>query len=151
MTKSDISSKWAVIGLIPEWLCGNSTRFVERGTSLYCSPPSKFLTIGEIAHGEFCFIQSFGGLSIGTTMTSRAKLAHWASTLELASLTTALEPGLSVDGLPLAAALAHDPDPRLQEAVIRLLSRHGANVNETDKNGVTPLHRAVRVSQPRCG
>ena len=56
-----------------------------------------------------------------------------------------------MDGLLLAAASAHDPDPRLQEAVIRLLLRHGANVNETDKNGVTPLHRAVLVSQPRCG
>ena len=81
-------------------------------------------------------------------MTSSAKLAHWAFTLELASLTAALKPGVSVDGLLLAAASAHDPDPRLQEAVIRLLLRHGANVNETDKNGVTPVHRAVRFRSP---
>ena len=81
-------------------------------------------------------------------MTASAKLAHWAFTLELASLTAALKPGVSVDGLLLAAASAHDPGPRLQEAVIRLLLRHGANVNETDKNGVTPLHRAVRFRSP---
>jgi tankyrase len=81
-------------------------------------------------------------------MSSNAKLAGRALTLELDRLEQALKRGISVDGLLLAAASAHDPDPRLQEAVIRLLLRRGANVNETDKNGVTPLHRAVRFRSP---
>ncbi len=81
-------------------------------------------------------------------MTSTATLAGWALTLELDNLTRALKPGMGVGGLLLAAASAHDADPRRQQAVIRLLLRHGANVNETDKNGVTPLHRAVRFRSP---
>lgn len=47
-------------------------------------------------------------------------------------------------GTLLAATSAHDPDPTLQVRVIRFLIRSGADINETDKNGVTPLHRAVR-------
>jgi uncharacterized protein len=81
-------------------------------------------------------------------MTSAAKLSQWALALDLANLKRALQPGANVDGLLLAAASAHDPNPRLQAAVIRLLMRHGANVNENDKNGVTPLHRAVRFRSP---
>lgn len=37
-----------------------------------------------------------------------------------------------------------DPDSDTQRASILDLLRGGANVNETDKNGVTPLHHAVR-------
>jgi ankyrin repeat protein len=81
-------------------------------------------------------------------MTSNAKLAHWAFTLDLASLSNELKRGVSIDGLLLAAASAHDPDPRLQESVLHLLIRLGADVNESDKNGVTPLHRAVRFRSP---
>lgn len=77
-----------------------------------------------------------------------AKLADYASTLDLERLRAALRPGVSLDGLLLAAASAHDPNPRVQRAVIRLLIRHGADVNEIDKNGVTPLHRAVRFRSP---
>jgi uncharacterized protein len=80
-------------------------------------------------------------------MATSAQLAAWALRLELASLARALKPGIPVDGLLLAAASAHDPDPRRQEAVIHLLLRHGANVNETTR-GVTPLHRAVRFRSP---
>jgi ankyrin repeat protein len=80
-------------------------------------------------------------------MTSNQQIAHWALTLDLACLAGALERGVGVDGLLLAAASAHDPDSRQQEAVLRLLIRHGANVNET-RNGVTPLHRAVRSRSP---
>jgi uncharacterized protein len=50
--------------------------------------------------------------------------------------------------LLIAAASAHDPESRVQPAVVRLLIRRGANVNEIDKNGVTPLHRAVRSRSP---
>ena len=50
--------------------------------------------------------------------------------------------GLS--GCMLAACSAHDPSPEAQSAVIQFLIASGVSVNETDKNGVTPLHRAVR-------
>ncbi len=53
-----------------------------------------------------------------------------------------------LDGALLAACSAHDPDPTLQVRVIRHLIRCGASVHETDKNGVTPLHRAVRFRSP---
>ena len=47
-------------------------------------------------------------------------------------------------GTLLAACSAHDPDPKQQVGVIRFLAKRGVSVDETDKNGVTPLHRAVR-------
>jgi uncharacterized protein len=51
-------------------------------------------------------------------------------------------------GTLLAACSAHDPDPRIQVLVIRYLLNRGVAINETDKNGVTPLHRAVRFRSP---
>lgn len=50
----------------------------------------------------------------------------------------------NLQGSMLAACSAHDPNPELQLRVIRFLFDHGASVAEQDKNGVTPLHRAVR-------
>jgi uncharacterized protein len=49
-----------------------------------------------------------------------------------------------LSGTLLAASSAHDPDPTIQVLVIRYLLQCGIAINETDKNGVTPLHRAVR-------
>jgi uncharacterized protein len=80
-------------------------------------------------------------------MTANSQLGRWAFTLELDRLAEALERGVGVDGLLISAASAHDPDPRRQEAVLQLLIRHGADVNENTK-GVTPLHRAVRFRSP---
>lgn len=81
-------------------------------------------------------------------MPASAKLTALALTLDLDRLKRALKPGVAVEGLLLAAASAHEPDARRQQAVIRWLIRCGADVNETDKNGVTPLHRAVRFRSP---
>jgi tankyrase len=41
-----------------------------------------------------------------------------------------------------------NPDPERQRAEIELLIQGGADVHETDKNGVTPLHHAVRFRGP---
>jgi uncharacterized protein len=82
------------------------------------------------------------------TLDETTSLAQSASTLDPASLAQALKAGASLDGLLLAAASACDPNPDRQEAIIRLLLRHGAKINKTDKNGVTPLHRAVRFRSP---
>ena len=49
-----------------------------------------------------------------------------------------------LSGCMLAACSAHDPSPESQAAVIQFLISSGVSVNESDKNGVTPLHRAVR-------
>jgi tankyrase len=49
-----------------------------------------------------------------------------------------------LSGCMLAACSAHDPSSEKQEAAIQFLIDSGVSVNEIDKNGVTPLHRAVR-------
>ena len=55
---------------------------------------------------------------------------------------------VDLDGAMLAACSAHDPEPESQVKAIRLLLKSGARVDERDKNGVTPLHRAVRFRSP---
>ena len=49
-----------------------------------------------------------------------------------------------LSGCMLAACSAHDPSPERQLRIIEFLIVSGVSVNERDKNGVTPLHRAVR-------
>lgn len=41
-----------------------------------------------------------------------------------------------------------NPDPVRQRAAIAAAIKAGADVNETDKNGVTPLHHATRFRSP---
>jgi tankyrase len=41
-----------------------------------------------------------------------------------------------------------NPDPDRQRIAIERLIRSGANIDECDKNGVTPLHHAVRFRSP---
>ena len=64
--------------------------------------------------------------------------------LRLSDLKQLFRDGAAPEGTLLAACSAHDPDPADQARVIRYLLRRGVPVNETDGNGVTPLHRAVR-------
>lgn len=40
------------------------------------------------------------------------------------------------------------PDPRQQRTEIVRLIKNGADIHESDKNGVTPLHHAVRFRSP---
>jgi uncharacterized protein len=47
-----------------------------------------------------------------------------------------------------AVCAAKAPDPVAQAEEIAVLIRAGADVGETDKNGVTPLHHAVRFRSP---
>ena len=41
-----------------------------------------------------------------------------------------------------------NPDPDKQRAELDATLKAGANIHETDKNGVTPLHTAVRFRSP---
>jgi tankyrase len=64
--------------------------------------------------------------------------------LDLDRLRRLAAQGQELSGCLLAACSAHSAQPRTQSAVIKFLMDSGVGVNETDKNGVTPLHRAVR-------
>ncbi len=72
------------------------------------------------------------------------ELRQAAFELNLEELKAIARSGQALTGTLLSAASAHDPDPKRQRAVIRFLVKAGVSVSETDKNGVTPLHRAVR-------
>ena len=56
----------------------------------------------------------------------------------------------SLKGTLLSACSAHDPSTAGQLRVIRFLVKNGVSVHETDRNGVTPLHRAVRFRSPHA-
>ena len=64
--------------------------------------------------------------------------------LDLDRLRRLAAQGQELSGCLLAACSAHSAQPRTQSEVIKFLMDSGVGVNETDKNGVTPLHRAVR-------
>lgn len=70
--------------------------------------------------------------------------------LQLTEVTELQAAGHDLSGCLLAASSAHDPSPEEQRVMIRFLEQSGASVNETDKNGVTPLHRAVRFRSPEA-
>jgi uncharacterized protein len=46
------------------------------------------------------------------------------------------------------ACCERNADPKKQRAVTESLLDAGADIHETDKNGVTPLHHAVRFRSP---
>lgn len=54
----------------------------------------------------------------------------------------------NIHGALLAACSAHKPSGASQSKVLAYLLKIGADVDETDKNGVSALHRAVRFRSP---
>ncbi len=64
--------------------------------------------------------------------------------LRLDDLRKFAKAGHDLTGCLLSANSAHEADSRQQLAIIRFLVKSGVSVKETDKNGVTSLHRAVR-------
>jgi ankyrin repeat protein len=68
--------------------------------------------------------------------------------LRLADIKVLYASGHDLAGCLLATASAHDPDPKQQADMIRFLVEANVSVGETDKNGVTPLHRAARFRSP---
>lgn len=64
--------------------------------------------------------------------------------LRLADLRQLTKAGHDLSGSLLSACSAHDANTKSQQAVIRHLVKSGVSIHETDRNGVTPLHRAVR-------
>lgn len=74
-------------------------------------------------------------------MTEMQELAF---KLQLDQLRQRHAKGNPLDGCLLAASSVHAADPKRQTAVIEFLLAAGLPVNESDKNGVTALHRAVR-------
>lgn len=64
--------------------------------------------------------------------------------LRLSDLRERAKTDHELTGCMLAACSAHNAGTKEQSAVIRFLAKSGVSVDETDKNGVTPLHRAVR-------
>src|SRR5258708_7594302 len=78
-------------------------------------------------------------------MTPIQKAAFLLNLSELKRLELSKE---NIDGALLAACSAHDADGRTQIEIILYLKSKGADVNETDKKGVTPLYRAVRFRSP---
>ncbi len=76
------------------------------------------------------------------------QLHHATFELPLDDLKNMIGHDTNLHGTLLAASSAHDPDPKTQVFVSRFLLKRGLAISETDKSGVTPLHRAVRFRSP---
>jgi tankyrase len=74
-------------------------------------------------------------------MNDAQKLAFELRLNELRKLGTEND---KLAGCLLSACSAHNPSSETQAAVVQYLIESNVSVNEIDKNGVTPLHRAVR-------
>ena len=117
----------------------------EDGRSERCSHLATWAGLGTLfsSSGIARFVDCVAARPFGwaTQMNDAQRLAFELQLDELRQLTSET---VDLTGCMLAACSAHDPSPETQTAVIQFLVDAGVSVNETDKNGVTPLHRAVR-------
>ena len=68
--------------------------------------------------------------------------------LEVEKLISELNNKTDLKGTMLSICSSQSPDVKSQIDIIKILIKHGVNINEKDKNGVSPLHRAVRFRKP---
>ena len=69
--------------------------------------------------------------------------------LEIEKVKSKLEEELELKGTMLSVCSSQKENFEIQLDLIKILLKKGANINETDKNGVSPLHRAVRYRNPK--
>ena len=69
--------------------------------------------------------------------------------LEVDRLKSILKEEVNLKGTLLSVCCSQSTDHKTQKGIIKLLLKNGVNINEIDKNGVTPIHRAVRFRNPK--
>ena len=77
------------------------------------------------------------------------KLHQAIRNLEIEKVKSSLKGEVDLKGTMLSVCSSQSEDFETQLDLIKMLLKKGANVNEKDKNGVSPLHRAVRFRSPK--
>ena len=69
--------------------------------------------------------------------------------LEIEKVKLNLDGEVDLKGTMLSVCSSQKENFEIQLDLIKILLKKGANINEKDKNGVSPLHRAVRYRNPK--